>query len=125
MIEWADKNFPANSFRRDMDITRIRLAFRIMEYFAPSGYIPTSPLDPKVKNLLLLKDFATAYEKIEDDDFGGFDFGCSSTYETLKNHAIELMGWILPIYLKSTSNAKEKRRAQLLDELANLDKVEE
>jgi hypothetical protein len=118
MIEFAKNNRTTRYFR-DYAIEQIRIAYRIMEYLLPDGIFIPKDLDNDTKELILREKFEDAFNKIEYE-ISIRDLGSSCGYESLKAEAIELMGYLLPIYKKDVKNAKEKRRLELLEELKTL-----
>jgi len=120
MIEFA-KNTRTTDYFRDYAISEIKIAYRIMEYLAPDSIFKTE-VTQTTKDLMLQKRFSAAYEALwEACEFHTTDCGSSLGSEALRNNAIELMQYLLPIYEASEKEVKEERRLKLLKELRELD----
>ncbi len=123
MIEFAKENRTTTYFR-DTAIQEIKIAFRIMEYLAPDSVFKagvnsgTDALDSTTKDMMLHEMFEQAFERIEDEVLIANEIGCGSSmgYECMKEHAIELMKYLLPLYQNEVKDAIE-----LLRELKELD----
>ena len=124
MIEFA-KNERTTTYFRDYAIQEIRLAYRIMEYLAPGTTFPPEIIDEETKTLIFYGRYYAAVERIIDEELISTDLGSSSGNDALKHNAIELMKYLMPIYKQSVTDAKEKRRLELLEELQKLEATDE
>jgi hypothetical protein len=125
MIQFAKQNRTTNFFR-ELGIIETRIAYRIMEYLAPDETYPPK-INQFTKDLILQKQFDKAYEYIcEEISLEGhnIDTGSSCYNEGLQKHSVELIEYLLPIYLASIKNHREKLRAELLEKLNELNKEE-
>jgi len=122
MIAFADNNRTTTYFRDSM-ILQIRIAYKIMEYLAPDSVFPPKA-NQFTKNLMLEEKFPKAYGYVIeelDNELHVDDLGSSSGAEYIERQAIALMKHLLPIYKKGVTDAKEKRRIALIEELNSLD----
>ncbi len=119
MINFADNN-RTTTFFRDLEIYKIKIAYRIMEYLAPDSVFKPDNLNKDIMNLLLQGRFPIAYGMIKNELIDDIDLG-SHNSEDVENEAIGLMQYLLPIYKKGIQTNKEQRRIQLLEELKELE----
>jgi hypothetical protein len=122
LIEFAKQN-RTTTFFRELEIFKIRVAYRIMEYL-----IPDPCFQPKInqftKDLMLRHEFEKAYEFIlEELSLDGIQLPDSCYWqEIIQIESIELIKYLLPIYEQNIKDAKDKRRIELINELNKLDK---
>lgn len=121
MIRFAEENRTTDFFR-DLEIFKIRCAYRVMEYFAPDAMFRPK-IDDNIKQRILLRQFAGVADEIADEISNqyGIDLGSSMGYEEVTRETAELIAYLLPKYLQSITDAKEQKRADLLKQLAELD----
>ena len=124
MIEFAKNNRTTGYFLHYV-IVEIRVAYRIMEYLAPDSAFKPRDLNEKTKHYIFSGSHSEAIERIIDHEIEYYDLGSSSGYESLREQGVELIRYLLPIYEKDVTDAKEKRRIELLKELQELDVKEE
>ena len=121
LIEFA-KNNRTTTFFRDKVILETRVAYKIMEYLAPDDNFP-----PKVnqftKDLMLKGEFSKAYEYVIEELNMEVDasLGCSAAEMGLQQDAMALMAHLLPIYEKTCTDKRQKRRIELMRELKELE----
>ncbi len=121
MIDFAEHTRTTRYFR-DYAIEEIKIAYRIMEYLAPDACFPPCT-NEDTKELMLFGKYSDAYDHIVDnvgEEINFVDLGCSSGNELLRKNAIELMEYLVPIYRKSVTDAKEQRKLNLIAELQEL-----
>ena len=123
MIQFAE-NTRTTTYFRDMAIAEIRLTYRVMEYLAPDATFPPTDLNTNIKDALLRERFEPAYEAICDEVISSYDCGSSSGSEALRVNTIELMAHLLTIYRKDVTDAREKRKIELIAELKSLEETE-
>ena len=119
MIEFA-KEQRTTTYFRDYAIQEIKVAYRIMEYLAPDGIFKPDIVE-NTKDLIFLGRYKDAVEKIIESELTNLDLGCSSGYDAMCQHAVELIEYLLPISKQNVTNVKEKRRLELLEELKELE----
>ena len=124
LIEFAKEN-RTTTFFRSKAILKIRVAYRVMEYLAPDETFPPK-INQNTKDLLLMKRFSEGYRSImhELNVEESTDLGCSSHMEALQADTMALMECLLPTYKKNCKDKREKRRVELLQELAGLESDE-
>lgn len=123
MIEFA-KNNRTTTYFRNRAIQEIRIAYRIMEYLAPDETFKPE-VNEDTKAVILYGRYGAALEEIMDNEVLDANLGSSSGSDSLKHNAVELMEYLIPIYKQNVTDAKEKRKLELLSELQELEATDE
>ena len=126
MIEFA-KSKRTTTYFRNYAVLEIQIAYRIMEYLSPDSVFPAKDLYNITKNAILAENYPLAFANVIDElDSAGFstDIGSSWGMEALQADAIDLMAYLKPLYVNNIKDAREKKRAELLKELSELDKID-
>lgn len=116
MIQFA-KETRTTSYFLNEELGKVKVAYRIMEYLAPDDCFPPK-INKETFNKMLKGDYIEAVYEIRCE-LGLDDY---HDYGDIDKSAIELIEYLLPIYLDKLASDKEKRKIELFKELAELDK---